>query len=450
MEQEAVNAITIRGNSNCRQLSAGFKLTLERHFDADGTYVLTTVEHSIQGPDPRTGGGGFRYQNNFTCIPIALPFRPKLETPKPIISGPQTALTVGPPGEKIFCDKYARVKVQFHWDRKGKNDADSSCWVRVSQNWGGGNWGGMFVPHVGQEVIVEFEEGDPDRPVVTGRVYNAECMPPLKLPDHKTQSIIRDHGSNEIKLQGDHGKQSIRMFSPHGNTIFKMGAFNEPDAEGFMIRTDLDWDVKILGDYFKGIDGKVEETIKGMHTTYIYGITKERFYGIKDEYCQGVHHEFTLGAHTEIHVGTHIEVSVGGFIDIAKGYKFEREPKNIEFPSVKLRKSNEEFENIVSVVRKCTALHEKIAEAFQEFKAVVQKMASWKLDVSGAVAHTFGSMNATVKGAYHVSGKPITMESSGNMKVTAPKLVLEGDFQASGDVVILGDTFSFGSIKAKK
>jgi type VI secretion system secreted protein VgrG len=449
MEQEAVNAITIRGNSNCRQLSAGFKLTLERHFDADGTYVLTSVEHNIQGPDPRTGGAGFRYQNSFTCIPIALPFRPKVETPKPLISGPQTAVIVGPPGEKIFCDKYARVKVQFHWDRKGKNDADSSCWVRVSQNWGGGNWGGMFVPHVGQEVIVEFEEGDPDRPVVTGRVYNAQCMPPLKLPDHKTQSIIRDHGSNEIKLQGDPGKQSIRMFSPHGNTIFKLGAKND-NAEGIFIRTDLDWDMHVVGDWLRGIDGKVEDEIKGMHTTRIYGATKERFYGIKDEYCQGVHHEFTLGAHTEVHVGTHIEVSGGLFVDIAKGRKFEREPENIEWPSVKLRKSKEELEHITNIVAKYVTLHEKIAEVCMEWRLVYQKMAQLTHEVTGAVAQNFGSLNTNVKGPCHISGKPITMDSTGNFKVTAPWWVLNGDMKINGKLFILGDTLSFGSIKARK
>src|SRR5262249_26117833 len=140
--------------------------------------------------------------NKFTCIPAALPFRPPLVTEKPVVDGPQTAVVVGPSGEKIFCDKYGRVKVQFHWDRHGKKDADSSCWIRVSNNWGGANWGGMFLPHVGQEVIVEFEEGDPDRPLITGRVYNAECMSPLELPANKTKSAIRDHGGNEIIMEG--------------------------------------------------------------------------------------------------------------------------------------------------------------------------------------------------------------------------------------------------------
>src|SRR5262249_50813809 len=147
------------------------------------------------------------YENTFTCIPIALPFRPPLATPKPTIAGPQTAVVVGSPGEKIFCDKYGRVKVKFHWDPAPKKDANSSCWIRVSNNWGGSRWGGMCLPHVGQEVIVEFEEGDPDRPVVTGRVYNAECMPPRALPANKTQSNISDHGGDYILCEGAEGKQ---------------------------------------------------------------------------------------------------------------------------------------------------------------------------------------------------------------------------------------------------
>jgi type VI secretion system secreted protein VgrG len=152
------------------------------------------------------------------------PFRAERVTPKPIVSGPQTATTVGPPGETIFTDKYGRVKVQFHWDREGKYDDHSSCWIRVSQNWGGKGWGGMFIPHVKQEVIVQFLEGDPDLPLVTGRVYNTDNMPPLELPAGKTQSVIRDHGSNQIIMQGDGGVQQVHISSPTSGTMITIGA----------------------------------------------------------------------------------------------------------------------------------------------------------------------------------------------------------------------------------
>src|SRR5205814_7160791 len=141
-------------------------------FNGDGAYVVTQITHTARVMDYRSSGGEFRYGNTFSSIPLGIPFRPLRDTSQPTIHGTQTAVVVGPPGEIIFCDKYGRVKVQFHWDRQGKKDLNSSCWVRTSQNWGGAGWGGHFIPHVGHEVIVEFEEGDPDRPLITGRVYN--------------------------------------------------------------------------------------------------------------------------------------------------------------------------------------------------------------------------------------------------------------------------------------
>src|SRR5262249_7943489 len=149
------------------------KFTLQGHFNGDGAYVLTKVDHSASGVDFRSGGGDFSYSNSFTCIPLALPYRPLRTTPKPVVPGTQTAVVVGPKGSEIFTDKFGRVKVQFFWDRQGKSDADSSCWVRVAQIWAGKRWGAFFIPRIGQEVVVAFEEGDPDEPIIVGSVYNA-------------------------------------------------------------------------------------------------------------------------------------------------------------------------------------------------------------------------------------------------------------------------------------
>jgi type VI secretion system secreted protein VgrG len=225
MQQETVAAIDIRGTGNCHQFTAGHKFQLKSHHSADDSYVLTSVEHFATGQQFQTGGGGgFRYSNSFSCIPAALPYRPPQVTPKPIVAGVQLGFVVGPKGEKIFCDKYGRIKVQMHWDREGKEDADSSCWLRVSNQWGGPGWGGNFVPHVGQEVIVSYEEGDPDKPVVTGRVYNGEQMPPLGLPGNKTKSVLRDHGDNQIIMEGHGGSQHIIISSPHMNSLVSFGA----------------------------------------------------------------------------------------------------------------------------------------------------------------------------------------------------------------------------------
>ena len=184
MEQEEASSLEIEGASNCGQFVAGHTFNLERHFDGNGQYLLSAVEHEahLDGNYRSNDALGFSYVNRFTCLPIALPYRPQLVTRKPVIAGIQTATIIGPSGEELFCDKYGRVKVQFHWDREGKKDANSSCWLRVAQVWAGKGWGAFFWPRIGHEVVVVFEEGDPDQPLIIGSVYNAQNMPPFELP----------------------------------------------------------------------------------------------------------------------------------------------------------------------------------------------------------------------------------------------------------------------------
>jgi len=198
MEEEAAASIVIQGASTCRQLVSGHKFTLDRHYNADGQYVITSVSHSAAFDAFRSDSSGdFHYTNQFTCMPFALTLRPARITPKPVIQGTQTAVVVGPPGEEIWPDKYGRIKVQFHWDRVGGNNEKSSCWVRVATPWAGKQWGMIHIPRIGQEVVVAFEEGDPDQPVVVGSVYNYEQMPPYKLPDNKTQSGLKSRSSKQ-------------------------------------------------------------------------------------------------------------------------------------------------------------------------------------------------------------------------------------------------------------
>ena len=220
MQQEALPSLLIRGESNCRHFVSGYKFTLERHFNANGgPYVLTSVSHSAHLTSNYRSGewGGFTYQNSFSCIPLALPYRPLRMTPKPTVQGSQTAVVVGPSGEEIFTDKYGRVKVQFHWDRDGQNDANSSCWVRVATPWAGKQWGMIHLPRIGQEVVIDFLEGDPDNPIIVGSVYNADQMPPYKLPDHKTQSGLKTRSSlkggdanfNELRFEDKKGSEDV-------------------------------------------------------------------------------------------------------------------------------------------------------------------------------------------------------------------------------------------------
>lgn len=223
MEQEEVASLEMEGSGDCGHFVAGHQFTLERHFDADDSYLLTRVEHKAElegtyasGQEPAVG-----YENRFACIPVALAYRPRRLTPKPVIAGFQTATVVGPPGEEIFCDRYGRVKVQFHWDREGKNDANSSCWLRVAQVWAGKGWGAFFWPRIGHEVVVAFEEGDPDQPMIVGSVYNAENRPPLPLPAAKMYGGIKSsslygkprQNFNSVVFVDQKGKEHLAIHS---------------------------------------------------------------------------------------------------------------------------------------------------------------------------------------------------------------------------------------------
>ena len=222
MQGEEAKITTITGASNCKAFTSGYKFNLTgyyRHEMNDTSYVLVSINHNATEPAGGSdSGSAATYNNNFYCIPFDVPFRPPLVTPKPIGSV-QTAVVVGPKGEEIYTDEHGRVKVQFHWDREGKKDENSSCWIRVSQPWAGTGWGAMFIPHIGHEVIVEFVEGDPDRPIITGRVYHGTNMPADKLPEEKTKSVIRSWQDNDIVIEDKDGDKHIHIKQACGNEI---------------------------------------------------------------------------------------------------------------------------------------------------------------------------------------------------------------------------------------
>jgi type VI secretion system secreted protein VgrG len=224
LEREEATRHVVRGSTTCRAFRTGTQFELQDHFgDAgDKTYAILELRHQARNGSYRSsaGGDGFDYRNELIAIPPSVPYRPPLRSRKSSVHGAQTAEVVGPGGEKIYVDEHGRVKVQFHWDRQGGKDHNSSCWVRVSQNWAGKNWGGMFIPHVGQEVIVDFLEGDPDRPIITGRVYNAKNAPRYDLPASKYKSVIHDDFGNEIVFDSTPGDPHIRIHSPsHASSL---------------------------------------------------------------------------------------------------------------------------------------------------------------------------------------------------------------------------------------
>jgi type VI secretion system secreted protein VgrG len=234
MEEEETPYQEIHASSMCRGFTPGFGFKLTGHYakKANAKYVLTSVQHSaMQTPwyiaDEESRNVDEPYHNTFTCIPEEVPYRPPRQTRKPLVPGAQTAIVVGPPGEEIWTDEFSRIKVQFHWDRKGKNDDKSSCWIRVSQPWAGKGWGSVAVPRIGQEVVIDFLEGDPDQPLVTGKVYNQECMPPYALPGAgmvsglKSNSTPGGGGYNEMSMNDTKGKEMITVHAQYdmGTTV---------------------------------------------------------------------------------------------------------------------------------------------------------------------------------------------------------------------------------------
>lgn len=214
MEAEEAAYHLVEGQSRYTELRTGGKFKLKGHpcQDDKKAYVVSRVRHVAS--DPTYFGNADEapsYTNYFEAISHDVRFRSLRCAEKPFVHGPQTATVVGPPGEKIFTDKHGRVRVQFHWDRYGKRDDKSSCWIRVSYAWAGRGWGNFSVPHVGHEVIVSFLEGDPDQPLITGRVYNGDNGIAMGMPANKTQSGLRDHSGNEILMEGKGGVQDIRV-----------------------------------------------------------------------------------------------------------------------------------------------------------------------------------------------------------------------------------------------
>ncbi|HEY2783525.1 MAG TPA: type VI secretion system tip protein TssI/VgrG [Fimbriiglobus sp.] len=224
-EREVVSSLVVYGTSFCRHFTSGHKFTVETlsseketsHLGINGSYVLTEITHMARIGDNLRSGPDTEsyYENTFSALPLSVPFRPDRTTPRPFVHGCQTAVVVGPSGEEIFTDKFGRVKVQFHWDREGKNDAGSSCWCRVAVGSAGRNWGMIAIPRIGQEVLVDFLEGNPDYPIIVGSVYNPDQMPPYKLPDEKTKSVWKSNttlggvGFNEFRFEDKKDKEQI-------------------------------------------------------------------------------------------------------------------------------------------------------------------------------------------------------------------------------------------------
>jgi type VI secretion system secreted protein VgrG len=341
MEEEEAGFEVATGTSECCTFTPAGRFTLEGHeVDAEnGAYVITSIQHSAAETSYGGSTSGASYGNAFTCIPNSVVYRPARVTPKPMVQGPQTAVVVGPAGEEIYVDKYGRVKVQFFWDRKGKKDENSSCWIRVSQQYSGKGWGAVCIPRIGQEVVVDFLEGDPDRPMITGRVYNGEQMPPYPLPGSMVMSGLKSKthkgsGYNEMVFDDTAGKELIRVHGQYDmdstinndlrehvlNNRSRDVAVNETVSVGSdqsstigANRTEkvgANESITIGANKTVNVAGNHNETVD-MNESITVALTRTRLVGINEAVTVGAAQEITVGAARTVTVGAVQTVTVG-------------------------------------------------------------------------------------------------------------------------------------------
>lgn len=276
LEAAQVRGKVGRGAGNATDFTAGKVFELERHIrdDLETKFLITRVVHSGECPDELLngasgmGGDQPRYRNSFQCIPLDVPMRPRQITPKPRVYGPETGIVSGPSGEEIHVDEHGRIKVQFHWEEEATYDDTSSCWIRVRQSWSGPGWGFQFIPRIGQEVIVEFLGGNPDRPMVTGTVYNGDNAYPYSMPDNKTQSGIKTDsvsgdGSNELRFEDMSGSEEVYI---HCQKDFTIATENDKNQT-----TGHDETLTIGNDRTKEVGNDQKETVKNDKTISVLG-----------------------------------------------------------------------------------------------------------------------------------------------------------------------------------
>jgi len=330
-------------SSNCKGIAVGSLFTLEDYprEDQNAEHLIVAASHDLEfsSYEAMPEGSGTSYRCTFTAMSSKQQFRPRRATAKPFVQGPQTAVVVGPSGDQIYTDKYGRVKVQFHWDRYGKKDQNSSCWIRVSHPWAGKGWGSVATPRIGQEVIVDFLEGDPDQPIITGRVYNGENLPPFGFPSGAVLSGYKSDthkgtGFNEMSMDDTAGKEKITI---HGQ--FDMNSTIEHDQtltvhNNRTDRVDVD-DSESVGNNQKWDVGVNRDAKIGSNETLTVGANRTKSVGANETVTIGgsrsatvsgsetatvaIQRTHSVGANETISVGGGQEISVGGLQAVTVG-----------------------------------------------------------------------------------------------------------------------------------
>ena len=295
IETEETPLNTIEASSDCSSFYAGGKFKLSKHAvkAEKGSYIIISVRHWVFDNSYLAGAseGQSGYGNDFVCMPDDVHYRPPLKHVKPWMQGPQSATVVGPAGEEIYVDKEGRIKVQFHWDREGKDDENSSCYIRVMQPWAGAGWGTSFIPRIGMEVVVNFFDGDPDRPIISGAVYNGDNKPPF---DSKTQSGIRTRSTKE----GSNATSNEFRFD------------DNKGSEQIFIHAEKNLDTEVENDETHSVDHDRNKTVGNNETSSI-GKNRDKSVGENQTESIGTNKSIDVGKNHSENIGENKTMDVG-------------------------------------------------------------------------------------------------------------------------------------------
>ena len=408
--------VEAEGAGRCRALKAGGKIELSKHPNKalNAAYFVTSVKQSAKLGDFRTGGDpGLAYKSSFTAIPFDTPYKPERSAEAPRAYGYESAVVVGPGGEEIFTDKYGRVKVQFFWDRRGKKDDKSSCWVRVSTVWAGKGWGAISTPRIGQEVLIAYVNGDPEDPIIVGRVYNAEQMPPYALPGNKTQSGMKTRSTlqgspdnfNEIRFEDKKGSEQLYIHAEKDKQIVvendRASSVGHDNAE----KVGHDETITIDNDQSLGVKGSQSISVGKDQTITV---SNDRTKAVRNNETTTVdkNRSETVGQNETVSVGKNRShtVSEGDTLDVGKD-------RNV---TVAKNETISVGEDRSTTIGKNESLE-----------------VSKKLEITAGdeITITTGDASITMKknGEITIKGKDITVEGSGKINVKASSdLVLKG------------------------
>jgi len=396
-------------DTNARGIAAGelFKLTGYPRTEQNREYLVVAANHHLEYSDYESldAGSPSRYDCTFTALHSKVPFRPQRLTPKPAVQGVQPALVVGPSGDEIYTDEYGRVKVHFYWDRHDKKNENSSCWVRVCHPWAGKNWGMIHIPRIGQEVIVDFLEGDPDCPIITGRVYNAEQMPPWALPGNMTQSGILTRSSkggtganaNAIRFEDKKGSEQLWIHAEKNQDIEVENDETHLVGHDRTKTIDHDETTHVKHDRTETVDNNETITIGVNRTESVGGnesitITKDRSESV------GKNENVSIAEMQSLSVGKDQSLSVDGDRNVEVG-------KN---ESIAIGK----FQTLSVADDRTTSINK------DDKLSVGKKLL---IDAGDEIVLQTGSATITMKkdGTITIKGNDITLDGSGNINIKA-------------------------------